>query len=329
MAPGTPESIGDAHALAVDALAARLGVDPETGLSSAEATRRLAIAGANALDPRPPVPRWRRFLAQFESPLVLLLVAAGVVSFAVHLLEGKGGAPYEAITIVAIVVANAILGFVQEARAEAAVASLKELTAETALVLRDGERVPLAATSLVPGDVLVVEEGDSVPADARVIESVSMKAAEAALTGESAPVDKYPAALPADTGLADRANMLYAGTSVSYGHGLAIVTATGMRSEIGRIAAMIADAPQEATPLQRELDRTGRVLGIVVVAAPTAAASRRCSGRCSACSPRRAERCASTAGRSRRWRARRLRSASRTCRRRTRATFHSRCATSC
>ena len=149
---------------------------------------------------------------------------------------------------------------------EAAVAGLKALTAETALVVRDGERVVLDATALVPGDVLVIEEGDSVPADARVIESVSMKAAEAALTGESAPVDKYPAPLPADTGLADRANMLHAGTSVSYGHGLAIVTATGMRTEIGRIAAMIAAAPQEATPLQRELDRTGRVLGIVVVA---------------------------------------------------------------
>jgi Ca2+-transporting ATPase len=254
------------HAQDVDGLAQALGTDPATGLAAAEADRRLAIVGANALDPHPPIPRWRRFLAQFESPLVLLLVAAGAVSFVVHLLEGEGGAPYEALTILAIVVANAILGFVQEARAEAAVAGLKALTAETALVVRDGERVVLDATALVPGDVLVIEEGDSVPADARVIESVSMKAAEAALTGESAPVDKYPAPLPADTGLADRANMLHAGTSVSYGHGLAIVTATGMRTEIGRIAAMIAAAPQEATPLQRELDRTGRVLGIVVVA---------------------------------------------------------------
>ena len=264
-APATPSAIPP-HAREVDALAESLETDLSAGLATAEARRRLAIVGANALDPRPPVPRWRRFLAQFESPLVLLLVAAGAVSLAVHLLEGEGGAPYEALTIIAIVVANAILGFAQEARAEAAVASLKALTAETALVVRDGERVLLEAAALVPGDVLVIEEGDSVPADARVVESVSLKAAEAALTGESAPVDKYPAPLPEDTGLADRANMLHAGTSVSYGHGLAIVTATGMRSEIGRIATLIATAPQEATPLQRELDRTGRVLGIVVIA---------------------------------------------------------------
>jgi Ca2+-transporting ATPase len=131
---------------------------------------------------------------------VLLLVAAGAVSFVVHLLEDEGGAPYEALTILAIVVANAILGFVQEARAEAAVAGLKALTAETALVVRDGERVVLDATALVPGDVLVIEEGDSVPADARVIESVSMKAAEATLTGGSAPSTSTRPRLPADTG---------------------------------------------------------------------------------------------------------------------------------
>jgi len=260
------------HARGVDDVAQALGTDPATGLAAAEADRRLAIVGANALDPHRPIPRWRRFLAQFESPLVLLLVAAGAISFAVHAIEGEGSVPYEALTILAIVVANAILGFVQESRAEAAVAGLKELTAETALVVRDGERIVLDATALVPGDVLVIEEGDSVSADARVIESVSLKAAEAALTGESAPVDKYPAPLPEDTGLADRANMLYAGTSVTYGHGLAIVTATGMRSEIGRIAAMIATAPQEATPLQRELDRTGRALGIVVIAIATVVA---------------------------------------------------------
>ena len=265
--PSGPSPVDYApHAHPAAGVAAHLDVDPSAGLSVAEAARRLAIAGPNALDPRPPVPGWRRFLAQFESPLVLLLVAAGAVSFVVHALEGEGGAPYEALTILAIVVANAMLGYAQEARAEAAVAGLKQLTAPTALVVRDGERVVLEAAALVPGDVIVVEEGDAVPADARVVESVSLKSAEAALTGESAPVDKDPSPLPPDTELADRANMLHAGTSVSYGHGLAIVTATGMRSEIGRIASLLASAPQESTPLQRELDRTGRVLGIVVVA---------------------------------------------------------------
>jgi Ca2+-transporting ATPase len=265
--PSGPSPVDYApHAHPAAGVAAHLDVDPSAGLSAAEAARRLAIAGPNALDPKPPVPRWRRFLAQFESPLVLLLVAAGAVSFVVHALEGEGGAPYEALTILAIVVANAILGYAQEARAEAAVAGLMRLTAPTALVVRDGERVLLDAAALVPGDVLVVEEGDAIPADARVVESVSLKSAEAALTGESAPVDKDPVPLPPDTGLADRANMLHAGTSVSYGHGVAIVTATGMRTEIGRIASLLASAPQESTPLQRELDRTGRVLGIVVVA---------------------------------------------------------------
>jgi len=264
-APPTPATV-PTHAQDVETVALALATDPVVGLTAAEAMRRLAQVGPNTLDPRPPVPRWRRFLAQFESPLVLLLVAAGAISLVVHSIEGDADVPYEALTIFAIVIANAILGFVQEERAEAAAASLRKLAASGALAIREGGPALLDASALVPGDVLVVEEGDAVPADARVIESVSLKAAEAALTGESAPVDKYPAPLPEDTGLADRANMLYAGTSVTYGHGLAIVTATGMRSEIGRIAAMIATAPQEATPLQRELDRTGRALGIVVIA---------------------------------------------------------------
>ena len=126
------------HAHPAAGVAAHLDVDPSAGLSAAEAARRLAIAGPNALDPKPPIPGWRRFLAQFESPLVLLLVAAGAVSFVVHALEGEGGAPYEALTILAIVVANAILGYAQEARAEAAVAGLMRLTAPTVLVVRDG-----------------------------------------------------------------------------------------------------------------------------------------------------------------------------------------------
>ncbi|CAG0955329.1 H+-transporting ATPase [Burkholderiales bacterium] len=254
------------HAQSADAVAEALATDPAAGLTAAEAARRLAIAGANVLASAPPVPRWRRFLAQFESPLVLLLVAAGAVSYAVHLTGDDGGAPYEALTILAIVVANAILGFVQEQRAEAAVAGLRKLAGATAMVVRGGGRTTIDAAELVPGDLLVIEEGDAIPADARVVESVSLKVAEAALTGESAPVDKDTQALPRDTGLADRANMVHSGTSATFGHGLAIVTTTGMRSEIGRIAALLASAPLDDTPLQRELDRTGRVLGVVVIA---------------------------------------------------------------
>ena len=266
-APEAPRFAVDApHARGAAEVAVSLDTDAERGLSAAEAARRLALLGRNALDASPPPPRWRRLLAQFESPLVLLLLAAGAVSLFVHTLEGDGDVPYEALAIFAIVVANAILGFVQEERAEAAAASLKRLAAAGTLVMRDGEHAVLDAAALVPGDVLVLEEGDAVPADARVVESVSLKAAEAVLTGESAPVDKDPSPLPPGTELADRANMLWSGTSVTYGHGRAIVTATGMRTEVGRIATLLAAAPQEPTPLQRELDRIGRVLGFAVIA---------------------------------------------------------------
>ena len=254
------------HASGADEVCAALEVDPLAGLTEAEASHRAAVAGPNALVPPVPTSHLRRWLAQFESPLVLLLIAAGAVSIVVWAVEGAHGAPYEAFAILAIVLANAVLGFVQEERAEAAVAGLKRMTAASATVVRAGERRRIDATALVPGDVLVVDEGDAIAADARVVESVSLKAAEAALTGESAPVDKDPDPVPADTALADRANMLYAGTTIAYGHGLAVVTATGMTTELGRIATYLATTPQEATPLQRELDRTGRVLGLVVVA---------------------------------------------------------------
>ena len=266
MRPGPAIPGDDAHARAADEVASALAVDPARGLSAADAQRRLVEHGRNALERRAPVPRWRRFVAQLASPLVLLLLAAGAVSLAVHLLEAKGGVPYEAITILAIVVANAILGFVQEERAESAAAALARLAAAKATVIRDGERASIDATLVVPGDLIAIEEGEAIGADARVVESVSLRVAEAALTGESAPVDKLPDLLPRDAGLADRVNMVYAGTAATYGHGLAIVTATGMRTEIGRIAKLLAAEPQEPTPLQRELAGIGRVLGGAVIA---------------------------------------------------------------
>jgi Ca2+-transporting ATPase len=201
-------ALEEAHALSAAEVAARLTIDPERGLSAAEAQARLARAGRNELPAAPPVPRWRKLLAQFESPLVLLLVAAGGISLGVWWFEGHHGGPYEALTIFAIVVANAILGFIQEERAEHAVASLAKMTAASAIVVRDGERITVPASELVPGDVIVVEEGATIPADARVIESVSLQTAEAALTGESMPVAKDPAPVPGDAALADRANML-------------------------------------------------------------------------------------------------------------------------
>jgi len=243
-----------------------LDVDPRRGLASDEAAARLRRFGPNTLTSAPPRPAWRRLLAQFESPLVLLLIAAALVSLAVWWLEHPDGPPYEALTILAIVVANAVLGHVQESRAEAAAASLRRMTAAMATVVRDGAHRVVAAADLVPGDVVVIEEGATIPADARVIQSASLQTAEAALTGESTPVMKDPAALPADAALGDRVNMLFAGTAATYGHGLAVVTATGMQAEIGRIAGLLEQTRAEPTPLQKQLDRTGKVLGAIVIA---------------------------------------------------------------
>ncbi|MBL0292451.1 MAG: cation-translocating P-type ATPase [Betaproteobacteria bacterium] len=262
----SPVVVADAHARAVREICSELGVDPARGLDAGVARARLAVAGRNELTQAPPVPAWRKFLAQFESPLVLLLIAAGGISIAVWYLEQGGSLPYEALTILAIVLLNALLGFYQEARAAEAVASLRRMTAATASVLRGGERLALAAAELVPGDVLLLEEGATVPADARVIESVVLQTGEAALTGESVPVLKENGTLAADTGIADRVNMVFAGTTVTYGHGRAIVTATGMRAEMGRIAGMLHAATAEATPLQQNLDRLGKILGVAVIA---------------------------------------------------------------
>ena len=263
-APGV-HGVATPHALPCQAVAAQLGTDIEHGLAAAEAQRRLTIAGRNELAAVPVVPAWRRFLAQFESPLVLLLIAATAISFAVWIIERETAAPYEALTILIIVLANAALGYFQEARAEAAIASLRKMTAAQATVLRDGVRVVVPVAEIVPGDVLVVGEGASVPADARVVHSVSLRTMEAALTGESEPVAKDIDPVEPTVAMADRSNMLFAGTTVVSGHGRAVVVATGMRAEIGRIADLLAQTTEQQTPLQAELDRTGRILGVVVI----------------------------------------------------------------
>jgi Ca2+-transporting ATPase len=255
-----------AHALPLVRLCEVLGADVERGLSTSEARRRLASFGPNELATSTPIPVWRRLLSQFEAPLVLLLIAATAISFLVWALERETALPYEALTILVIVIANALLGHFQEQRAEAAIAGLRKLTPARTTVVRDGAQVVIAAAAVVPGDLLLLDEGASVPADARVAVSVSMHAMEAALTGESAPVAKDPAPLARDAALADRSNMVFAGTAIGFGHGRAVVTATGMQAEIGRIAGLLTQTEIEKTPLQAELDRTGRVLGVVVLA---------------------------------------------------------------
>jgi magnesium-transporting ATPase (P-type) len=245
--------------------ARRLETDPERGLSEAEVARRLAADGPNALTPAAVTPGWRRLLRQFQDPLVYLLLAAIVVSLAAWAAEGRRGWPYDALVISAIVVLNAVLGFVQEARARDAVAALQRMAAVTATVVRDGRQVRVPAADVVRGDVLLLAEGDAVAADARLVTAATLKVAEASLTGESEAVLKDAATLPEPVALGDRLDMVFKGTSVVQGGGRAIVTATGMASEMGQIARLLGETVQEATPLQREIARVGRMLGIAVV----------------------------------------------------------------
>ena len=250
----------------VEEVVAALETDARRGLDDVEASARLEKFGRNELATKQPPPWWRRFLAQFEDVLVILLLVATGISLALWVVERDAALPYEAIAIFTVVLLNAAIGYLQEARAEAAVAALRAMSAAGARVVRGGERRNIAAADLVPGDVILIEEGDTIPADARLIESAALQTAEAALTGESLPVAKDPAPLDGDTVLGDRHNMVFSGTAATYGHGRAIVTATGMRTEMGHIAGLLEQTADEATPLQRELDRTGKLLGIVVVA---------------------------------------------------------------
>lgn len=256
----------DPWTLAPGDVAARLGTDVGVGLTAGEAARRLAEHGPNELAAEPPVPVWRRFLAQLRDPLVVLLLVAVVVSVGAWLAEGVRSLPVDAIVIAVIVLANAVLGVVEERRAEGAVAALASMTAPTASVVRDGQQRRVPAREVVPGDVLVLAEGDTVPADARLVRVSSLQVAEAALTGESEAVAKQTAALTGPTALGDRTNMVFGGTAVTRGSARAVVTATGMAAETGKIARLLAETEQEATPLQREVSAVGRMLGIAVVA---------------------------------------------------------------
>jgi magnesium-transporting ATPase (P-type) len=245
---------------------AGLGTDVRAGLSSPEATTRLRRYGANQLQAAERMAGWRRFLGQFADTLIYLLLTAVVVSVVAWAVEGAEGVPYEAVVILAIVVLNAVLGYVQEARAEQAVAALQRMTAPTAGVVRDGREGRIPAAEVVPGDVLVLAEGDAVSADARLVDAASLTVAEASLTGESEPVLKDAAALAAPAGVGDRVNMVFNGTAVTRGRGRAVVTATGMATEMGTVARLLGSTEERRTPLQREVDEIGRALGIAVVA---------------------------------------------------------------
>ncbi len=241
------------------------GVDPGTGLSSVEAASRLVSHGPNELRSRPREAAWRRFLKQFADPLVYLLFGAMVISLAAWFLEGAGGLPIDVVVILLIVLANAVIGFVQENRAADAVAALADMTAARATVLRDGKLATVPAADLVPGDVLVLGEGDAVAADARLISASSLQVQEASLTGESEAVTKTVTPLLELGSLGDRHNMVFKGTAVARGVGRAVVTGTGMDTEMGRIATLLDETADEPSPLQREIAQISRTLGVLVI----------------------------------------------------------------
>lgn len=255
-----------AHRESVESVLTALRTDLQRGLSEPEARARLAHDGRNELLSEPPIPPWRKFLAQFQDVLVIVLLIATVISVAVWWYEQDSTLPYEAIAIVAVVWLNAIMGYMQEARAERAVAALRAMSAADARLIRDGEQRRIPATDIVPGDIIVIEEGDTIPADARLLHAVALQTAEAPLTGESFPVSKNTQPVQDDdVAVGDRHNMVFSGTAATYGRGRAVVVATGMQTEMGRIAGLLKQTTDEVTPLQRELDRTGKRLGVMVL----------------------------------------------------------------
>ena len=242
------------HQLSVQDVARKLETDPAQGLTDGEARRRLGKYGSNELIERGGRTQWQILVEQVTNILTLILIGAAAVSIFL-------GDILDAIVIMAIVVLNALLGFSQEYRAEQAMAALKRMAVPTVRVRRDGKVQEISARDLVPGDVVLLETGNVVPADGRALESVNLRVQESALTGESEAVDKEAALVfDAEKPLGDRRNMVYSGTVVSYGHGQMIVTETSMQTELGHIADMIQSVGQEKTPLQRRLDRLGKVL---------------------------------------------------------------------
>src|SRR5687767_6773321 len=242
------------HTLGADAAIATLSSTP-TGLTTADAARRLLEHGPNELQAHKSVSAWETLAAQFKNVLILILLSATIVS-------GFLGHTLEATVITIIVLFAVILGFIQEHRAGRALEALRKMAAPNARAVRDGEEAVVPARELVPGDVIVVRMGDRVPADARVLQSINLTVDEAALTGESVPVEKTAASLgDAALPVGDRRNMMYAGTTAAYGRGRALVVATGMSTEFGQIARMVESVDASRTPLQENLDRLGAALG--------------------------------------------------------------------
>ncbi len=254
--PHTPDHLA-AHAEEAAAVLDALHTRAE-GLSAEEAAQRLAQHGANRLPQAPRKHPLLRFLAHFHNVLIYVLLAAAAVTAALGHWIDTG-------VILAVVVANALIGFIQEGKAEEAMAAIKSMLAPHSAVLRDGRRQRLDAVDLVPGDIVLLEAGDRVPADLRLINARGLKCEEAVLTGESVPADKNTEPVSVDAPLGDRTSMLFSGTLVAGGTGLGVVTATGSRTEIGRISGMLADVETLTTPLLRQMDIFARWLTVFIL----------------------------------------------------------------
>ncbi|WP_373738870.1 cation-translocating P-type ATPase, partial [Jeotgalibaca porci] len=230
-----------------------------TGLTSAEAKKRAEEYGPNALEEGEQKSLLAKFMDQFKDFMIVVLLAAALIS-------GVLGEISDAIIILMVVVLNAVLGVYQESKAEEAIAALRQMASPMARVKRDGEVVTVRSDEIVPGDIVLLEAGDVVPADLRLIESNSLKIEEAALTGESVPVEKELVDIDADAGIGDRLNMAFSSTNVTYGRAAGVVVGTGMNTEVGHIANMLANAEETKTPLQENQDQLGKSLTILILA---------------------------------------------------------------
>ena len=244
----------DWYTLSTEEIRQKLGAGP-AGLSTKEVEERLQRYGENILREEARETRLQVFLRQFKSVLIVILIIAAAVSFLVD-------AYLDAVAILIIVFLNALLGFSQEWQAGEAIEALKKMLVQNAVVVRDGRQEKIDASGIVPGDLVLLEMGERVPADLVIVEATSLEVDEAPLTGESSPVNKAPGVLPSGTALAERSNMAFSGTTVVNGHGQGVVVATGMETEFGRIAGLSQRVKGEATPLARQMDRLGRELGL-------------------------------------------------------------------
>lgn len=256
------------HSVGAEEVLKSLSTDVQKGLTAQQATQKLSEYGENKLKEKKKKTMFQRFMDQFKDVMILILIAAAVISFVIACYEGEPKEFFEPALILLIVVINAIMGVMQESRAEKALDALKNLSAPHARVIRDGEEHVIDAAQLVPGDIIRLEAGDFVPADARLLRSVSLKSEESALTGESVPAEKDAGAeMNENAPLGDRHNMVFSGCSITYGTATAVVTGTGMDTEMGKIANLLDNEADTQTPLQKKLSQLGKYLGIVALAA--------------------------------------------------------------